>query len=85
MLLGGGKACISSRPGYKDDEWRCIESVKMFVTETGISTRLDVTNWFRLGMTAGYRFVTRQAWRSPNDFQLSGPYVGLDVDFGWFR
>jgi len=84
-LVGAGKACISSRPGYRDDDWRCIESVKLFVTEPGISARFDVIEWLRLGLTAGYRFAAREAWRAPNDYQVSGPYVGLDVDFGWFE
>lgn len=85
MLIGGGAACISGKPGYQDSDWRCIETVKMFVTEPGISARFNVMEWFRLGVTAGYRFATRQAWRPPNDFQVSGPYVGLDFDFGWFQ
>ena len=50
-----------------------------------LSLGFVVTDWVRMGLTGGYRFVTREAWRSPNEFTLSGPYVGLDIDFGAFR
>ena len=83
-LIGAGSACISAQPGFADDDWRCIEAVRMFVTEPGLSARFEVVEFLRLGLTAGYRFVAREQWRPPNDFQVSGPYVGVDVDFGWF-
>jgi hypothetical protein len=83
-LAGAGAACVSkSRRGY--GKWECIEKVGLVSIEPGLSVGFTVTDWVRMGLTGGYRFVTREAWRAPNEFTLSGPYVGLDVDFGAFR
>ncbi len=83
-LAGAGAACISrSRKSY--GRWQCIEKVGLVSIEPGLEVGFVVTDWVRLGVTGGYRFVTREAWRPPNDFTLSGPYVGLNVDFGAFR
>jgi hypothetical protein len=83
-LAGAGAACISrNRRSY--GRWECIEKVGLVTIEPGLELAFTVTDWMRLGVTGGYRFVTREAWREPNDFTLSGPYVGLNVDFGAFR
>lgn len=83
-LVGAGAACISRSSSYRDDDWRCIEAVRMFVFEPGANVAFDITDWFRAGVSLGWRFVARQAWRPPNDFSLAGPYLGLNLDFGWF-
>jgi hypothetical protein len=83
-LAGAGAACISrNRRSY--GRWECLEKVGLVSIEPGLELAFTVTDWMRLGVTGGYRFVTREAWRAPNDFMLSGPYVGLNVDFGAFR
>lgn len=83
-LAGAGAACVSkNRRSY--GKWECLEKVGLVSIEPGLSLGFVVTDWVRVGLTGGYRFVTREAWRSPNDFTLSGPYVGLDIDFGAFR
>lgn len=83
-LAGAGAACISqNRRSY--GRWKCIEKVGLVSIEPGLELAFTVTDWMRLGVTGGYRFVTREAWRAPNDFTLSGPYVGLNLDFGAFR
>lgn len=83
-LVGAGAACVSRSPSYRGNDWRCIEAVRLFVFEPGMNVAFDITEWFRVGVSAGWRFVARQAWRPPNDFSLSGPYLGLNLDFGWF-
>lgn len=83
-LAGAGAACVS-RNRRSHGRWECIEKVGLVSLEPGLSVGFTVTDWVRVGFTGGYRFVTREAWREPNDFTLSGPYVGLDVDFGAFR
>jgi hypothetical protein len=83
-LAGAGAACVSkNRRSY--GRWECIEKVGLVSIEPGLSLGFTVTDWARVALTGGYRFVTREAWRPPNDFTLSGPYVGLDVSFGAFR
>jgi hypothetical protein len=83
-LAGGGAACVSKhRRGY--GRWGCIEKVGLVSIEPGLSLGFVVTDWVRVGLTGGYRFVTREAWKAPNEYTMSGPYVGLDIDFGAFR
>jgi len=83
-LAGAGAACISTNR-RSHGKWQCLEKVGLVSIEPGLSLGFIVTDWVRLGLTGGYRFVTREAWRSPNDFTMSGPYVGIDIDFGAFR
>ncbi|MCA9711162.1 MAG: hypothetical protein KDK70_35310 [Myxococcales bacterium] len=83
-LAGAGASCIS-RDKRSVGRARCIEKVGLVSLEPGVTLGVMVTDWLRLGLTGGYRFITREAWRPPNDFTLSGPYVGLDLDFGAFR
>jgi hypothetical protein len=56
----------------------------MFVVEPGVNVAFTGTDWMRVGTSLGWRLVMRQAWRPPNDFALAGPYLGVNVDFGWF-
>jgi hypothetical protein len=83
-LAGAGAACISTGRRSRG-RWECVDKVGLVSLEPGLSLGFTVTDWVRVGLTGGYRFVTREAWRSPNDFTLSGPYIGLDIDFGAFR
>lgn len=83
-VAGAGAACVSrSRRSY--GRWECLERVGMVSIDPGLTVGVLVTDWVRLSLTGGYRFVTREAWREPNDFTLSGGYLGLDLDFGAFR
>lgn len=83
-VAAAGAACISTSRRMHG-RWGCIERVGLVSLEPGLSVAFTVTDWVRLGFTGGYRFITREAWREPNDFTLSGPFVGLDIDFGAFR
>ncbi|MEX1361593.1 MAG: hypothetical protein AB1Z98_00580 [Nannocystaceae bacterium] len=83
-LAGAGAACVSKdRRSY--GKARCIEKVGLVSIEPGIEVGVTATDWARVSLTGGYRFVTREAWQPPSDFMLSGPYVGLNLDFGRFR
>ena len=84
-LIGAGAGCISDNHRYRDDDYRCVESVRMFVGEPAVTMYVNVTDWMRLAVTAGYRLVVREAWRPPNDFIMSGGYGGMDLQFGWFK
>jgi hypothetical protein len=84
-LVGAGVACISDNPRYRDDDYRCVESIKMFVGEPAVTMYVNITDWMRIAVTAGYRLVVREAWRPPNDFILSGGFGGADLQFGWFK
>ncbi len=83
-LAGAGAACIATEKRFVG-RWSCIDKVGLVSLEPGLEVGFTVTDWARLGFTGGYRFVTREEWREPNDFTLTGPYVGFNVDFGSFR
>ncbi len=83
-LAGAGAACIA-RGTKSVGRARCIDKVGLVSLEAGLELGFVVTDWARLGLTGGYRFITREAWHAPNDFTLSGPYMGLNVDIGRFR
>jgi hypothetical protein len=84
-LVGAGSACVSDSHRYSDDDYRCIETVRMFVGEPAATMYVNVTNWMRLAVTAGYRVVVRERWQPPNNFLLSGGFGGIDLQFGWFK
>jgi hypothetical protein len=85
-LFGMGVGCVNQkirREGHT--ETRCIDAVRMFVIEPGAFMHFNLTNWMRLGLDGGYRFVVRESFKPPNDFRLSGPYFGMNLEFGWFK
>jgi len=82
-LAGAGAACID-RDKRSYGRWSCIEKVGLVSLEPGLELGFTITDWIRTSATLGHRFVTREAWRAPGDFTLSGPYVGLNIDIGWF-
>jgi len=85
-LFGAGAACVDKlvkRNGHTDS--KCVDAVRMFVIEPGAFIHVNLTNWARVGFDGGYRFVVREGFKPPNDFRLSGPYFGANLEFGWFR
>lgn len=58
---------------------------KIFVVTPEIGIELNVTKWFRVGATAGYRFVDgvdKSTGLSDDDFR--GTVATLAIRFGWF-
>jgi hypothetical protein len=85
-LFGMGVGCVNrliKEEGHTDA--KCIDAVRMFVIEPGAFIHLNLTNWMRVGIDGGYRFVVRERFKPPNDFRLGGPYFGLNLEFGWFK
>jgi len=56
---------------------------QVFVMQPSIGVELNVFRWFRIGADTGYRFVTNVDTPGFNDADLSSPYVGLRMKFGW--
>jgi hypothetical protein len=83
-LVGVGSACLSDRDVDDDcpDSNSCVDRVSMFVTEPALALYVHTGPNFRLGLKGGYRFVKHQAWRSPNHFDLSGGFGGLELQWG---
>jgi len=68
-----------------DDNLPYRDIDKIFVASPEIGLELNLTNWFRVGGTIGYRFVNganTQFGYKNEDF--SGAYIGLTARFGWF-
>lgn len=84
-LFGVGVACIYDRHRDAHGRSACLDSVKLFVAEPGAFIHFNLTDWMRVGLNGGYRFVGRQAWASGANFRLASPYFGANIDFGWFR
>lgn len=81
-LLGAGTACVQT---YHRRNQHCVESVRMMVAEPSVFAHFNLTNWMRIGMQGGYRFVAREAWKPPNEFRLAGGFFGANLEFGWFK
>jgi hypothetical protein len=64
---------------------RFEELDKVFVVTPELGVELNVTRWFRLGATVGYRILqgaNEANGYTNNDFQ--GAVAGLTLRFGWF-
>ena len=72
LQTGGGKLKIEESPNDQ-----------VFVVQPAIGIEMNVFRWFRIGASTGYRFVTNVDTPGFNDSDLSSPYVGLRLKFGW--
>ncbi len=84
LLIGGGDAALVENEYVDHDDH--LEEVEFFVTEAGGRVELNVTSFFRLGLSGGYRLAAGdefdRANLSADDF--SGPYGQLSLRFGGF-
>lgn len=91
-LLGVGLACIVRLRGRGDHD--CVERLPLYVAEPSAFVRVDLTParanspgrraMIRVEFDAGYRLVRHRPWPSGNDVRLAAPYLGANLDFGWF-
>lgn len=58
-------------------------SDNVFVLQPTIGGEINVFRWFRVGMDAGYRFVSGVNTGGLSDNDLSSPLVNLRLKFGW--
>lgn len=72
LQTGGGKLQIGESPNDQ-----------VFVMQPSIGVEVNVFRWFRIAASTGYRFVTNVDTPGYNDNDLSSPYVGLRLKFGW--
>jgi hypothetical protein len=83
-LVGVGSACLSEPDDDCPESSSCVDRVSMFVAEPALALYVHTGPHFRLGLKGGYRFVKHQAWRSPNHFDLSGGFGGLELQWGYY-
>jgi len=72
LQTGGGKLKIGESP-----------TDQVFVMQPSIGVEVNVFRWFRIGADTGYRFVTNVDTEGFTDSDLSSPYIGLRLKFGW--
>ena len=53
------------------------------VYQPSVTLELNVFRWMKIGLDGGYRFVYESNLNGISDQDLSGPYAGLKLKFGW--
>lgn len=71
FFAGGGKATVE---GVDDDP--------VYVLKPSAGVELNATQWFRLGLEAGYRFVTYDDIPEYDSSDFSSPFVNIALRFG---
>lgn len=88
LLIGAGGAYLSRESdagGYADDyDENVLERTSFFASEAGVRSELNVTAFFRLGLSGGYRFIVGSTLPGISDRDLGGPYGRLALRFGSF-
>ncbi len=55
----------------------------IYVWQPSVTLEANIFRWFKLGFDGGYRFVTESNLTGITSQDLSGPYAGLKLKFGW--
>ena len=55
----------------------------VFVVQPTVGAEINIARWFRLGLDAGYRFVSDSELPGITNADLSSPTFGLRLKFGW--
>jgi hypothetical protein len=87
LIGGGGAAFVRDRDlgGYVDEyDKNTLEHTSFFATEAGIRGELNVTSFFRFGLSGGYRLIVGSTLPGISDRDLGGPYGRLSLRFGSF-
>ena len=74
LQAGGGKLEVT---GEADDN--------VFILQPNVGLEMNVLQWFRLGVEAGYRFVNNVNVPSLDQNDLSSPVIGLRLKFGFSK
>lgn len=88
LLIGAGGAQlrdpddVDPEPGPDDDD--TIDETAFFASEAGARVEVNVTSFFRIGASGGYRLVVGSDLRGVSDADLGGPYGQLSFRFGSF-
>jgi hypothetical protein len=89
LVVGGGNVELvddegfTTGPSVSDDSF---ERTGVFAAELGARAELNVTHFFRIGLSAGYRLVSSAdlAKAAVSGGDLSAPYGQLSLRFGSF-
>ncbi len=79
-LVGGGGHSLRDDNFFNDDD----DSDVFFVAEPEVTVMLNVTRFFRIGLNAGYRFISGADDYNMENSDLSGFAGGITFKFGSF-
>ncbi|HEX2926101.1 MAG TPA: hypothetical protein VHP38_07580 [Ruminiclostridium sp.] len=83
LLIGGGG--ISYREGdFMEHSWRDIKPDAFFVLEPAVSGELNVAKYFKIGLGAGYRFISGVNMYGIGNTDLGNFSINLALKFGKF-
>lgn len=83
LVVGGGSAQLVEQD-FEPRQDETIAQTGIFAGEAGVRTEINVTTFFRLGLSGGYRLVSGSDLETVSDDDLSGPYGQLSLRFGSF-
>jgi hypothetical protein len=89
LVVGGGTVELTNDPGFRAGASVSDESFDRsgaFVAEVGARGELNVTSFFRIGLSGGYRLVSGADLEKADvgSSDLSAPYGQLSLRFGSF-
>lgn len=84
LLIGGGDARYFEESTGTSDGDDSIASTSIFASELGGRLELNVTTFFRVGLSGGYRLIVGSDLQGLSDTDLGGPYGQLSFRFGSF-
>lgn len=71
FFAGGGRAIVEG-----------VDEDPVYVLKPSAGVELNATQWFRVGIDAGYRFVTYDDIPEYNSSDFSSPFVNIALRFG---
>lgn len=83
LVVGGGSAQLIEED-YEPREDESLDRSSVFAGELGARVEVNLTSFFRLGLSGGYRLVSGSDLRGTSDGDLSAPYGQLSLRFGSF-
>jgi hypothetical protein len=78
---GNGRGTI---PENGHDELKDIDASGFYVIQPGVNVEYSVTNWFQIGVGAGYRYITGSDQPGITNAKMSAPTANLSFKFGMF-
>lgn len=87
LLLGAGSFEVVDKNFFTNnlpDSEFTIENTIFFVVEPGIEIELNISNYFRLGFGASYRYITGTELQNVVDEDVSGGTGMISLRFGRF-
>lgn len=87
ILIGGGQIRLKDPDyfvGRGSDSWQTVESSAFFVVDPCAQIEVNVSNYLRVAVGGGYRFITGSSLDSIDDPSLSDFYGMLSLQVGIF-